>query len=97
MSILASAGKAKLYPTDGSGRDTYVAINNGGFSIMEKQSPGVKTRFGKVPARGSGSFGSPQARPIHYQVNGTGRDSYIHANDGGLATNFGKYNNEEAY
>ena len=97
MSILASAGKAKLYPTDGTGRDTYVSINNGGFSIMEKQSPVIGTKFGRVPPRGAGCYGSPEAKPIHYQVNGTGRDSYIHANHGGLATNFDKYGKEEAY
>lgn len=33
MSILANAGRAKIYATDGTGRDTYITTNSGGFSI----------------------------------------------------------------
>ena len=31
MSILASAGHRRLYNANGTGRDTYVSSNNGGF------------------------------------------------------------------
>ena len=45
MSILASAGRAKIYNTDGTGRDTYVSNNSGGFSVMNHpaaaQRPGA--------------------------------------------------------
>ena len=34
MSILATAGRANIYNTDGSGRDTYVSLNSGGFTVM---------------------------------------------------------------
>ena len=34
MSILASAGRAKIYNTDGTGRDTYISKNSGGFAVM---------------------------------------------------------------
>ena len=36
MSILASAGRAKIYNTDGTGRDSYVSRNNGGFTLMNE-------------------------------------------------------------
>ena len=45
MSILASAGRAKIYNTDGTGRDTYVSFNSGGFTGMKTnaaaQQPGT--------------------------------------------------------
>ena len=34
-SALGSPGKAKIYNTDGTGRDTYVSHNNGGFTAMK--------------------------------------------------------------
>ena len=36
MSILASAGRAKIYNTDGTGRDTYVGFNNGGLTTAHQ-------------------------------------------------------------
>lgn len=36
MSILATAGRAKIYNTDGSGRDTYVSKNSGGFAVLHQ-------------------------------------------------------------
>jgi len=46
MSILASAGRAKIYNTDGTGRDTYVSKNSGGFSMMN--APASAMRGGSV-------------------------------------------------
>ena len=46
-------------------------------------------------ARGGGQ-GSP-GKTIHYQVNGTGRDSYIHANHGGFACNYTWASDQDAY
>ena len=46
MSILASAGRAKIYNTDGTGRDTYVSKNSGGFSMMNQ--PASAMRGGSV-------------------------------------------------
>ena len=34
---------------------------------------------------------------MHYQVNGTGRDSYIHVNQGGFASNYAYMNDRDAY
>lgn len=46
-------------------------------------------------ARGGGQ-GSP-GKTIHYQVNGTGRDSYIHATQGGFASNYTWMSDQNAY
>ena len=46
-------------------------------------------------ARGGGQ-GSP-GKTIHYQVNGTGRDSYIHSNHGGFAFNYAWKSDQDAY
>ena len=104
MSILASAGRAKIYNTDGTGRDTYVGFNNGGFSVPNQPASAWKGgTFGASQhkinpqhlARGGG-LGSP-GKTIHYHVNGTGRDSYIHANSGGFACNYAYQNDRDAY
>lgn len=76
-----------MYHINGTGRDTYIFNNNGGFAAMHQ--PGNKG----VPP---GSFlpkvkGSPikypnvvaQAMPKRYLTDGTGRDIYIYTNDGG--------------
>ena len=34
-SILANAGRSKIYCTDGTGRDTYIGFNSGGFQPMK--------------------------------------------------------------
>ena len=52
MSILASAGRAKIYNTDGSGRDTYVGNNSGGFTTMNQPASAFK----------SGTFGATQIK-----------------------------------
>jgi hypothetical protein len=103
MSILASAGRAKIYNTDGTGRDTYVSNNSGGFAIDHLPASAWRGGTFAVPrqvspehvARGGGQ-GSP-GKTIRYQVNGTGRDSYIHATHGGFASNYTWMNDQEAY
>lgn len=105
MSILASAGRAKIYNTDGTGRDTYVSKNSGGFtnmnqaaSAMHGGNTGAQFPSGASAqhiARGGGQ-GSP-GKTIHYHVNGTGRDSYIHCNQGGFASNYTYQNDRDAY
>ena len=104
MSILASAGRAKIYNTDGTGRDTYVSTNSGGFSIENlPASAWHGGQFGPAQtmvspqhiARGGGQ-GSP-GKTIRYHVNGSGRDSYIHCNHGGFAFNYTWQRDSEAY
>jgi len=83
MSVLANAGRAKIYATDGTGRDSYVALNNGGFTVSNL--PTIQSKGGNF---GATTFKPARhepisARPHHYHTNGTGRDSYIVTNHGG--------------
>ncbi|KAM3145006.1 hypothetical protein pb186bvf_003011 [Paramecium bursaria] len=69
------------------GRDTYISFNNGGFLKQYLSQGGYE----------SGSYGKDyeykkyttpiKAKMIHYGQNGTGRDMYIHYNNGGLSDN----------
>ena len=104
MSILATAGRAKIYATDGTGRDTYVSCNSGGFSVINQTAAASKNgTFGAAQGRVSpqhvsrgGGQGSP-GKHIHYNTNGTGRDSYIACNQGGFASNYTFQNDRDAY
>ena len=98
MSVLANAGRAKLYATDGTGRDSYVALNNGGFTTMN--SPAIQQRssnFGPSTQRNARADQQISPRPNLYHVNGTGRDSYIATNHGGQVSNYNKFSSGEAY
>ena len=78
------------YPPDGSGRDRYIAYNNGGFfnknntfnSNQNNKQTGtafdtkIDYKFLVSPSVKVPSF--------HYHGDGTGRDSYIMSNGGGL-------------
>ena len=89
--ILSHAAKSSLYhQNDGTGRDTYVSFNNGGNTIM--YVPNAKNiTVGLMRQSSSGYLTMEQGnanhsppRTIHYDTNGTGRDTYIAHCDGGL-------------
>ena len=66
--------------TDGSGRDIYIAYNNGGtFQPMMK----LKS-YDKICIRPKSTVSQSSLRSLHYVSDGTGRDSYIKTSDGGL-------------
>ena len=72
--------KNSNYKTDGSGRDSYISVNNGGFYTPRKQYPTVLTS-----SRSTQFFGGASGnRTVKYNSNGTGRDSYIVTNSGGF-------------
>ena len=79
------------YPPDGTGRDRYVAYNNGGFFDKNKTSFNANqnnkqtgTSFDtKIDYKYTISP-SVKAPNFHYHGDGTGRDSYIISNGGGL-------------
>lgn len=104
MSILANAGRAKIYNTDGTGRDTYIDSTSGGFTMPNQPASAFKGgSFTKTQSKASpahigrgGGQGSP-GKTLHYHTNGTGRDSYIACNQGGFASNYGFTNDKEAY
>jgi hypothetical protein len=70
--------------SDGSGRDSFRLYNNGGLSIPRIKDPKESTHF-KVGYKYNGPA-SPRkdAKPFEYRSDGSGRDSYILHNSGGL-------------
>ena len=95
--ILKSAAKTSIYPyNDGSGRDTYVSFSNGGNTLI--YSPNAKHIVHGEMNRSSSNFKQPTGlippKTLHYDQNGTGRDTYILSTSGGL---HGQFNNQGYY
>lgn len=76
-----------IYPTDGMGRDGYIAYNNAGF-WKENIKPIVpKEKFKRSPFAVFRSL--KNTPPIWtYYSDGSGRDSYVYYNNGGLKRQF---------
>ena len=79
------------YHTNGSGRDSYIYGDNGGFSVLHKASslndgPGTMYSPKQYISKGSQQVKLSPAKghPIHYVHNGQGRDSYISSTHGGF-------------
>ena len=74
------------YSGDGSGRDSYIILNNGGLTHEPKDhmmwSSKIKTPrvMQKSPHKGAVGF--------QYRSDGSGRDSYVLKNSGGLKIDF---------
>lgn len=77
--------KYASYMGDGSGRDSYVVVNNGGLANNDKRF--MMWRPNKVPKKVD-----PKpyklAAAVNYRSDGTGRDSYVVSNFGGLVADF---------
>ena len=72
--------KTPYYRTNGTGRDTYIAYDNGGtFKPMSKLHS-----QNKILVRPKSAASKSSMRSLHYISDGTGRDSYIRISDGGL-------------
>lgn len=76
------------YFGSGCGRDTFVVVNNGGLNRADKPNMGhtgvhMKTYNTNVTRR---ILPTPrkEATTFYYQSDGTGRDSYVLKNNGGL-------------
>ena len=76
------------YFGDGSGRDTYVVTDCGG--LIGKDKVGMERRAFKNTAFNRDTFNSPlkHTMPVNYHADGTGRDTYVVSNSGGLALDF---------
>jgi hypothetical protein len=76
--------KTSHYFCNGEGRDTYIQVNNGG--VERNTYPYKFADDGRSNKRyfyaGSPNLG---AKPVKYNTNGSGRDTYIGYNHGGLA------------
>lgn len=79
------------YQINGTGRDTYIFNDNGGFAHMKEPRPQFHPagflpggdhfkRFAKE------KHPHLHSKPIKYNQDGTGRDTYVKCNDGGLST-----------
>ena len=66
------------YPTGGTGRESYITANNGGYSVAN--GPTVFERGGSLNA-GKGGAKPPapggRAQVRYYRPDGRGRDTYI--------------------
>ena len=78
------------YNPNGEGRDKYIYVNNGG--VERNQYPFKFKEEGRVVRR-SYSPGSPrlEAKPLKYKPDGSGRDTYIGINHGGLFSSYKKH------
>jgi hypothetical protein len=80
-----------IYKQNGTGRDSYIHLNNGGFSIQGgptrsvssgKFLPNISNMKTTVTPYQSNVI--HKAKPTHWVSDGTGRDSYIFQGDGGF-------------
>jgi hypothetical protein len=78
------------YGRDGTGRDDYIALNNGGINkVTQSPSKGISTGPQMYVGNCQSGpridiFPSLQGKTINYNYNGTGRDSYIASSNGGF-------------
>lgn len=82
--------KNSHYSPNGEGRDSYIFVNNGG---VERNKYPYSFKEESRVTRNSFSPGSPRldAKPLKYKSDGTGRDTYIGSNHGGLFSNYKKH------
>jgi hypothetical protein len=83
----ASHSKINFYRQNGTGRDTYIGFNSGGNHVGKIHQPSqLSGSFAIAPVYHAATKAarSPE-RPVHYNMDGTGRDTYIHVNQGGFA------------
>ena len=92
LSNLYRTGDPKYthYPGDGSGRDSYIIMNNGGLT-QDRVDKKVRPTGFRAPKLAGGNF-SPrkEATVFDYISDGSGRDHYITCNAGGLKPRVGK-------
>lgn len=74
-----SLGKPAAYGLNGTGRDTYIAVDNGGYT--KAFEPAFTPETGTFGSRRyqykDTSMANIEAKHANYSSNGTGRDLYI--------------------
>ncbi len=91
--FLSRTGVAQLpyqrqYKTNGTGRDTYIGFDNGGFNVpYTPYKPAEIGTFGG--GKGKSKFfnrtsSKPTYKIVNYPQDGTGRDTYVLFNNGGF-------------
>ena len=98
MNVSVISGKTRIYNTNGTGRDTYIGFNNGGNTLIYSPIKGESSgRLQSLKSHFRNGGGGSPCRTLHYRVDGTGRDSYIHDTDGGFTNRFAQRNGGDAY
>ncbi|OMJ91412.1 hypothetical protein SteCoe_6102 [Stentor coeruleus] len=79
--------KNSHYNPNGEGRDTYIYVNNGG---VERNTYPYQFKEESRVVRRNFVAGSPclDSKPLKYKHDGSGRDTYIGYNHGGLFSSF---------
>lgn len=80
------APKYASYFGDGLGRDSYIILNNGG--LTSKAKPFMMSRPFRRTIPGTMNSQSKDAAAVRYMPDGTGRDSYVIQNSGGLVSDY---------
>ena len=85
------------YFSDGTGRDTFVKTNNGGF--FKAYEPVKASPVTSFTAKRYYVPPSPviKSRGVYYRSDGSGRDNYIELNSGGLNNQFRHNEYREAF
>ena len=80
-----------IYQPNGTGRDTYIYNDDGGFTKMKEPRPQFHPGTLLLPnvehKQRYEKYKKPaiHSKPIQYQSDGTGRDSYVKTTNGGLS------------
>lgn len=90
------------YYGNGTGRDHQVILNNGGFTKVDKYglgNTGVHIRKYHGPSTSTSPRPHKDASTFYYQSDGTGRDSYVLADNGGSRPEYDRYHktNEQIF
>ena len=84
-----------IYNTNGTGRDSYVSINNGGLTVNQERN-NHRIEQGSfapsLPARRANREVPSNAKVPRYQLDGKGRDYFIFKNDGGFTGDYDSLN-----
>lgn len=93
-----TVSKHNHYSTNGTGRDTYIGFNHGGNTVATFASPCASSgAFGFSSATNLQKAPRSPEKTSHYNLNGTGRDTYIHSNHGGFVSNYRYVDDQKAY
>lgn len=91
-----------IYNTNGTGRDTYIFNDCGGFNKMKEPRAQFHPATLLLPNLEHKKFFEKSkhpyihSKPIQYNDDGTGRDSYVKLTNGGLI-NYDVQNNQREY
>ena len=89
--------KSTFYRGNGTGRDGYISVNNGGmyvptFARAEYPTSSLRARRSITPITTTSSN-----KVVRYKTNGGGRDGYIFATHGGFETDGGSRSSSSTF